>query len=242
MLRAAVHPQPARPRADQRRSTPRPPRPTRASSAVLDRRGPPDLPPLPCIDAEETTQAVQPARHRLGQGPLRRRAGGRRASPRTATSPRTSLSLVVVDYEPLAGGRRPGAGDGARARRSSTRRRTSATRSRYRLGDPDAAFAAAPHVAHASASPPSATRGCRWRRRGAIAEWDPRDRVGHADRPRPRSPTSVKRDVCTAASGFPRAGVRVLVPDVGGGVRGEDPDLSGGDPPLLPRPPARGAR
>ena len=75
-------------------------------------------------------QARAPALPALaGSRALRGRAGGRGASASRPRSRRTRSSLVEVDWEPLPAVADPFAGDGGRARRSSstTRRRTSST-------------------------------------------------------------------------------------------------------------------
>ena len=180
--------------------------PIRASRAVLTAADLPDLPPLPCIDAEETTHAVQPADDRART----RSATSASRSPSSWPSDRyVAEDVAGPDRDRLRaapGGRRRREGDGPTARRSSTRRRTSCDTLKYELGDAGRRLRSRRRTSSRSASRRSATHGCRWRCRGAIADWDPRNRASPLTSST-QVPNAVKRDVCRPASACPESGV-----------------------------------
>ena len=179
--------------------------------AVLTAADLPELPPLPCIDAEETTRpfnqpvmAVDKVRY-VGEPVAVVVAADRYVAEDVA-------ELVVVDYEPL-----PAVADAERAMEPDApivHEETNVCDTlEYRLGDPDAAFESAAHVLRERFTT-QRYAGMPMETRGAIADWDPRTETVTLTSST-QVPNSVKRDVC-ASLGLPESRVRVLVPDVGG--------------------------
>ena len=179
--------------------------------AVLTAEDLPDLPPLPCIDAEETTRpfnqpviAADKVRY-VGEPVAVVVAEDRYVAEDVA-------ELVVVDYEPL-----PAVTDAEQAMEPGAPVLHEETNLcdtlEYKIGDPDAAFEAAPRVL-AERFATQRYAGMPMETRGAIAEWDPRaEKVTLTTST--QVPNAVKRDIC-ASLGMPESRVRVLVPDVGG--------------------------
>jgi aerobic carbon-monoxide dehydrogenase large subunit len=179
--------------------------------AVLTHADLPDLPPLPCIDAEETTKpfnqpiiASEKVRY-VGEPVAVIVAADRYLAEDV-------MHLVEVEYEPL-----PSVADAELAMGADApiiHEETNVCDTlEYKLGDPDAAFAKAPHVLKERFST-QRYAGMPMECRGAIADWDPRNRVLTLTSST-QVPNSVKRDVCLYLD-LPESGVRVLVPDVGG--------------------------
>jgi carbon-monoxide dehydrogenase large subunit len=179
--------------------------------AVLTAGDLPELPPLPCIDAEETTRpfnqpviASDKVRY-VGEPVAVVVAGDRYVAEDIA-------ELVVIDYEPL-----PAVADAERAMEPGApivHEETNVCDTlEYRIGDPDAAFESAPHVLSERFTT-QRYAGMPMETRGAIAEWDPRTETITLTSST-QVPNSVKRDICESLK-LPESRVRVLVPDVGG--------------------------
>ena len=178
MLAAAIVRSPPPPRLDQvRRRAPQPGADPR-TIAVLTAADLPDLPPLPCIDAEETTRpfnqpviASDKVRY-VGEPVAVVVAEDRYVAEDVA-------ELVVVDYEPL-----PAVTDAEQAMEPGApivhEETNLCDTLEYRIGDPDAAFEAAPRVLaerlHDAALRRDADGDARRDRRVG-----PADREGHAD-------------------------------------------------------------
>jgi carbon-monoxide dehydrogenase large subunit len=120
--------------------------------------------------------------------------------------------LVEVDYEPLPSVADPEDAMGPDAPILHEDTNVCETL-RYRLGDPDAAFEAAPHVL-SERLVTQRYAGMPMECRGAIAEWDVR-REAITLTSSTQVPNGVKRQICTFLD-LPESNVRVLVPDVGG--------------------------
>jgi aerobic carbon-monoxide dehydrogenase large subunit len=179
--------------------------------AVLTAADLPELPPLPCIDAEETTRpfnqpvlASDKVRY-VGEPAAVVVAEDRYAAEDVA-------ELVVVDYEPL-----PAVADPERAMEPDAPILHEETNLcdtlEYRIGDPDATFESAPHVLTERFTT-QRYAGMPMETRGAIADWDPRTETITLTSST-QVPNSVKRDICERLK-LPESRVRVLVPDVGG--------------------------
>jgi carbon-monoxide dehydrogenase large subunit len=179
--------------------------------AVLTAADLPELPHLPCIDAEETTRpfnqpviASDKVRY-VGEPVAVVVAVDRYVAEDVA-------ELVVVDWEPL-----PAVADAERAMEPGApivHEETNVCDTlEYRLGDPDAAFASAPHVLSERFTT-QRYAGMPMETRGAIADWDPRTETITLTSST-QVPNSVKRDICESLK-LPESRVRVLVPDVGG--------------------------
>jgi carbon-monoxide dehydrogenase large subunit len=179
--------------------------------AVLTAADLPELPPLPCIDAEETTRpfnqrvlAADKVRY-VGEPVAVVVAEDRYAAEDVA-------ELVVVDYDPL-----PAVADPERAMEPDApilHEETNVCDTlEYRIGDPDAAFESAPHVLTERYTT-QRYAGMPMETRGAIADWDPRTETITLTSST-QVPNSVKRDICESLQ-LPESRVRVLVPDVGG--------------------------
>jgi carbon-monoxide dehydrogenase large subunit len=179
--------------------------------AVLTAADLPELPPLPCIDAEETTRPFnQPV---LASGKVR--YVGEPVAVVVAEDRYVAedvSELVVVDYEPLAAVADPERAmePGAPVLHEET---NVCDTLEYRSGDPDAAFESAPHVLTERFTT-QRYAGMPMETRGAIADWDPRTETITLTSST-QVPNSVKRDICDSLK-LPESGVRVLVPDVGG--------------------------
>jgi carbon-monoxide dehydrogenase large subunit len=179
--------------------------------AVLTAADLPELPPLPCIDAEETTRPFnQPV---LASDKVR--YVGEPVAVVVAEDRYVAedlAELVVVDYEPL-----PAVADPERAMEPDApilHEETNVCDTlEYRLGDPDAAFESAPHVLTERFTT-QRYAGMPMETRGAIADWDPRTETITLTSST-QVPNSVKRDICESLK-LPESRVRVLVPDVGG--------------------------
>lgn len=180
-------------------------------AAVLTAADLPPLPPLACIDAEETTKpfnqpiiAADKVRY-VGEPVAVIVAADRYVAEDVA-------DLVEIDYEPLEA-----VTDAERAMEADSpivHEETNVCDTlRYKLGDPDAAFESAPHVLREKFLT-QRYAGMPMECRGAIAEWDPRN-AAITLTSSTQVPNSVKRDICTFLD-LPESGVRVLVPDVGG--------------------------
>ena len=180
-------------------------------ATVLTAKDLPDLPPLPCIDAEETTRPFnQPI---IASGKVR--YVGEPVAVVVAADRYVAedvMDLVEVDYEPLDAVADPEAAMSPDAPILHEETNVCDTLS-YRLGDPDSAFANAPRSFKERLTT-QRYAGMPMECRGAIAEWDPRNGMITLTSST-QVPNSVKRDVC-AFLGLPETGVRVLVPDVGG--------------------------
>jgi aerobic carbon-monoxide dehydrogenase large subunit len=179
--------------------------------AVLTAADLPELPPLPCIDAEETTRpfnqpviASDKVRY-VGEPVAVVVAEDRYVAEDVA-------ELVDVDYEPL-----PAVADAERAMEPDApilHEETNVCDTlEYRIGDPDAAFESAPHVLTERFTT-QRYAGMPMETRGAIADWDPRTETITLTSST-QVPNSVKRDICESLK-LPETRVRVLVPDVGG--------------------------
>jgi carbon-monoxide dehydrogenase large subunit len=179
--------------------------------AVLTAADLPELPPLTCIDAEETTRpfnqpviASDKVRY-VGEPVAVVVAEDRYVAEDVA-------ELVVVDYEPL-----PAVADAERAMEPDApvlHEETNVCDTlEYRLGDPEAAFESAPHVLSERFTT-QRYAGMPMETRGAIADWDPRTETVTLTSST-QVPNSVKRDICAMLK-LPESRVRVLVPDVGG--------------------------
>ena len=179
--------------------------------AVLTAADVPELPPLPCIDAEETTRpfnqpviASDKVRY-VGEPVAVVVAEDRYVAEDLA-------ELVVVDYEPL-----PAVADPERAMEPGApilHEETNVCDTlEYRIGDPEAAFASAAHVLTERFTT-QRYAGMPMETRGAIADWDPRTETITLTSST-QVPNSVKRDICESLK-LPESRVRVLVPDVGG--------------------------
>jgi carbon-monoxide dehydrogenase large subunit len=179
--------------------------------AVLTPADLPELPPLACIDAEETTRpfnqpvlASDKVRY-VGEPVAIVVAEDRYVAEDVA-------ELVAVDYEPL-----PAVADPERAMEPDApilHEETNVCDTlEYRLGDPDAAFESAPHVLRERFTT-QRYAGMPMETRGAIADWDPRTETITLTSST-QVPNSVKRDIC-ASLNLSENHVRVLVPDVGG--------------------------
>jgi aerobic carbon-monoxide dehydrogenase large subunit len=179
--------------------------------AVLTAADLPELPPLPCIDAEETTRpfnqrvlATDKVRY-VGEPVAVVVAEDRYVAEDVA-------ELVVVDYEPL-----PAVADPERAMQPDAPILHEDTNVcdtlEYRIGDPDAAFESAPRVLTERFTT-QRYAGMPMETRGAIADWDPRTETITLTSST-QVPNSVKRDICESLK-LPESRVRVLVPDVGG--------------------------
>jgi carbon-monoxide dehydrogenase large subunit len=180
-------------------------------AAVLTAADLPDLPPLACIDAEETTKpfnqpiiAHDKVRY-VGEPVAVIVAEDRYVAEDVA-------HLVEIDYEPLAA-----VADAEWAMEPDApivHEETNVCETlHYKLGDPDAAFASAPHVL----SERLATQryaGMPMECRGAIAEWDVRNAAVTLTSST-QVPNGVKRNICTFLD-LPESSVRVIAPDVGG--------------------------
>lgn len=181
------------------------------TTAVLTAADLPELPPLPCIDAEETTRpfnqpviASDKVRY-VGEPVAMVVAEDRYVAEDVA-------ALIEVDYEPL-----PAVADAERAMKADApivHEETNVCDTlEYRIGDPDAGFESAPHVL-ADRFTTQRYAGMPMETRGAIAEWDARTETVTLTTST-QVPNTVKRDVCARLS-MPESRVRVLVPDVGG--------------------------
>ena len=179
--------------------------------AVLTAADLPELPPLPCIDAEETTRpfnqpviASDKVRY-VGEPVAVVVAEDRYVAEDVA-------ELVDVDYDPL-----PAVADAERAMEPDApilHEETNVCDTlEYRIGDPDAAFESAPHVLTERFTT-QRYAGMPMETRGAIADWDPRTETITLTSST-QVPNSVKRDICESLK-LPETRVRVLVPDVGG--------------------------
>jgi carbon-monoxide dehydrogenase large subunit len=171
----------------------------------------PVLPPLACIDAEETTKpfnqpviASDKVRY-VGEPVAVVVAEDRYVAEDVA-------ELVAVDYDPL-----PAVADPERAMEPDApilHEETNVCDTlTFRTGDPDAAFEGAPHVLTERFTT-QLYAGMPMETRGAIADWDARTETVTLTTST-QVPNSVKRDLC-AHLGMPENRVRVLVPDVGG--------------------------
>jgi aerobic carbon-monoxide dehydrogenase large subunit len=179
--------------------------------AVLTAADLPELPPLPCIDAEETTR---PFNQRVLASDKVRYVGEPVAVvvAEDRYVAEDVAELVVVDYEPL-----PAVADPERAMEPGApilHEETNVCDTlEYRIGDPEAAFASAAHVLTERFTT-QRYAGMPMETRGAIADWDPRTETITLTSST-QVPNSVKRDICESLK-LPESRVRVLVPDVGG--------------------------
>ena len=179
--------------------------------AVLTAADLPELPPLPCIDAEETTR---PFNQRVLASDKVRYVGEPVAVVVAADRyvAEDLAELVVVDYEPV-----PAVADAERAMEPGApilHEETNVCDTlEYKIGDPDAAFESAPHVLTERFTT-QRYAGMPMETRGAIADWDPRTETITLTSST-QVPNSVKRDICKSLK-LPESRVRVLVPDVGG--------------------------
>ena len=218
VVRSAVAHAPAR-----ARSTPR--RRATAPGVARGRRPPPTSPDVPAhpgparpVRAADL-DALPAAGARAATRPLRRRAGRRRASPRTPTSPRTppSSSRRHTTSSPVL----DAACRAATARRAARRRGNDAPLQRG-YGDVDARVRARRRTWSRSRSTSAATPACRSRRAACVAELRPgarrADDLGR-DEGAALQPRRARRPARHAA----RALIRCARADAGGGfgVRGE---------------------
>jgi len=180
-------------------------------AAVLTAADLPDLPPLPCIDAEPTTKpfnqpiiASDKVRY-VGEPVAVIVAADRYLAEDVA-------HLVEIDYEVL-----PSVADPEQAMESDApilHEETNVCETlEFKLGDADAVFASAPHTLSERLST-QRYAGMPMEGRGAIAEWDVRKQAITMTSST-QVPNSLKRDICTYLN-LSESAVRVLVPDVGG--------------------------
>jgi carbon-monoxide dehydrogenase large subunit len=181
--------------------------------AVLVGRDLPDVPTLPCIDAEEDTKpfnqpAIATQKVRYVGEPVAVVVAADRYEAEDA------LALVEVDFEPL-----PAVADAEAAAAETSPLlfeefgTNVADVLRYDEGDVERALAEAPHVLRERFST-QRYAGMPMETRGAIAEWD-EGRQALTLRSSTQIPNSVKRDLC-AHLGLSEAQVRVIAPDIGG--------------------------
>ena len=214
MTHAAVLRSHARPRASCGDRPRRRAAATRACSTCVVGADVADLPHILCIDAEETTR---PFTQPLLAGEKVRYVGEPVAMvvvEGDRYDAEDVLALIDVDYEPLPAVDRRRGGDGARTRRSSMTRRTSATSSSTRPatanGDRPGA-APAPTPVHDPAPRRHADRDPRLPRR-----LRPTPRSARRVRTSTQTPHGVKRGLAYHL-GLPESAIRVVAPDVGGG-------------------------
>jgi aerobic carbon-monoxide dehydrogenase large subunit len=179
--------------------------------AVLTAADLPELPPLPCIDAEETTR---PFNQRVLASDKVRYVGEPVAVvvAEDRYVAEDVAELVVVDYEPL-----PAVADPEHAMEPDApilHEETNVCDTlEYRIGDPDSAFESAAHVLTERFTT-QRYAGMPMETRGALADWDPRTETITLTSST-QVPNSVKRDICESLQ-LPESRVRVVVPDVGG--------------------------
>ena len=180
-------------------------------AAVLTAADLPDLPPLACIDAEPSTKpfnqpiiATDKVRY-VGEPVAVIVAADRYVAEDVA-------HLVEVDYEELPAVTDPEEAMEPGAPIVHTDTNVCDTLE-FKLGDPGAAFASAPHTLKERLST-QRYAGMPMECRGAIAEWDVRNEsitmISST-----QTPNGLKRDICAYLE-LPESGARVLVPDVGG--------------------------
>lgn len=180
-------------------------------AGVLTASDLPDLPPLVCIDAEPSTKPFnQPiiASHKVryvGEPVALIVAEDRYLAEDVA-------HLVEIDYEVLPSVADPEAAMAADAPIIHEDTNLCDTLE-FKFGDPDAAFASAPHTLKERLGT-QRYAGMPMEGRGAIADWDVRNQAITMTSST-QVPNSLKRDIC-AYLGLSETAVRVLVPDVGG--------------------------